>query len=91
MPDIKIGLNQEDTLALLVFIFALEYVIKRVQANQEVLKLSGTRQLMVYADGDNLLGQSTYILKKNAENLLVSSKKIALEVNADKIKYMCAT
>jgi len=91
LPDIKNGLKQEDTLAPLVFIFALGYAIKRVQANQEVLKLSGTQQLMVYGDGDNLLGQSTHIIKKTAENLLVSSKKIALEVNADKIKYMCAT
>jgi hypothetical protein len=45
---------------------------------------------MVYADGDNLLGQSTHNIKKNAENLLVSRKKVALEVNAEKIKYMCA-
>jgi len=91
LPDNKNGLKQRDALALLVLIFALEYAIKRVQANQEVLKMSGTRQLMVYADGDNLLGQSTHTIKKNAENVLVSSKKIALEVNAEKIKYMCAT
>jgi len=40
--------------------------------------------------GDNLLGQSIHTIK-NAENLLVSSKKIALEINAEKIKYVCAT
>ena len=91
LPDIKNGLKLGDALTLLVFIFALEYAIKRVQAKQEVLKLSGTHQLMVYADGDNLLGQSTHTIKKNAENLLVSSKKIALEINSEKIKYTCVT
>jgi hypothetical protein len=42
---------------------------------------------MVYDDGDNVLGLSTHSIKKNTENLLVLSKKIALEVNAVKIKY----
>jgi hypothetical protein len=64
------------------------FATKRVQAKQEVLKLSGTRQLMVYADGHNFVGQGTHTIKKNAENLLVSSKKIALEVNAENT---CAT
>jgi hypothetical protein len=91
LSDIKDGLKRGDALALLVFIFALEYAIKRVQAYQEVVKLSGTRQLMFYVHGDNLLGQSTQTLKKTAENLLVSSKKIALELNEQKIKYICAT
>ena len=58
MPDItsKNSLKQEDALALLVFIFALECAIKRVQAKQEELKLSGKHQPMVYANGDNVLG-----------------------------------
>jgi hypothetical protein len=88
--DIKNGLKQADALALLVFIFALEYAIKKVQANQEVLKFCNTRQFMVYADGDNLLGESTQTIKENAENLLVSGKKIALEVSAEKIKCLCS-
>jgi hypothetical protein len=91
MFSIKNGLKQRDALALLVFIFTVVYAIKRVQAIQEVLKLSGTRPLMVYDDGDSLLGQSIQTIKKNTGNLLVSSKKIALEVNAVKIKYMYAT
>jgi hypothetical protein len=37
LPDIKNGLKIGDTLTLLVFIFALEYAIKRFQVNQEVL------------------------------------------------------
>jgi hypothetical protein len=51
-------------LSPLLFNFALEYAISRVQANQEGLKLNGTHQLLVNADDDNTLGKSIYALKK---------------------------
>jgi len=52
------------------------------------LKLNGTHQLLVYADDVNILGGSIHIIKKNAEPLIVASKEIGLDVNADKTKYM---
>jgi len=68
--------------------FALEHTIRRVQVNQDGLKLNGAHQLLVYADDVNILGGSVHTVKKNAEALIVASKEIGLEVNADKTKYM---
>ena len=56
----------------------------RIEVNQDVLKLNGTHQLLVYADDVNMKGRSVHTWKGNAEVLVVPSKGIGLEVNADK-------
>jgi len=56
--------------------------------NQDGLKLNGTRQLLAYADDVNILGGSVHTVKENAEALVVATKEIGLEVNADETKYM---
>ena len=53
----------------LLFSFALEYNITRVQVNQDGLKLNGTHQLLVYADDVNTLEGSINTVKENAEAL----------------------
>jgi len=52
------------------------------------LKLNGTHHLLAYADDINILGGSLHTVKENADALVVATKEIGLEVNADKIKYM---
>ena len=52
------------------------------------MKLNGTHQVLAYADDVNILGGSIYILKENAEALVAATRKIVLEINANKTKCM---
>ena len=85
---IRNGLKQGDALSPMLFNFALEYAIRRVQVNQDGLKLNGTHQLLAYADVVNILVGSIHTLKENAEAFVAATREIGLEVNADKTKYM---
>jgi hypothetical protein len=56
----------------LVFNFALEYVITKVQVDQDGWKLNGVDRLLVNADGVNILGGSLHAVKKNVDALVVA-------------------
>jgi hypothetical protein len=93
MFSIKNGLKQGAALTLLLYNSVLAYAIMRVQIQQDGLIFNGKCQFLVYTVG-NILGEvyilqytglSVHTTKKNKEDLVVVSKEIGLEVNADKI------
>jgi hypothetical protein len=70
--------SKQDALSPLISNLALEYAIRKVQVNQDVLKLNGTHQLLVYADDVNILGGSVHTVKENAKALGVANKETGL-------------
>ena len=80
---IKHGFRKGD-----VFIFASDYGIMKDKPNQDGLKLNDAHQLLVYADDNNILGESLHTIKKNTETLVVASKETGVEVNVVKTKYV---
>jgi hypothetical protein len=62
----------------------LEYETRRVQVNRDDLQLNGTHERLVYFDND-MLGGSVHTIKRNTQSSVFDSKKIELEVNAEKL------
>ena len=73
---IRNGFKQGDVLSPLLFNFALEYAIRRVQVKQDGLKLNATHQLLVSADDVNISGRSMHTIKKNTEAVVVARKRM---------------
>jgi len=85
---IRNGLKQGDALTSMLFNFALEYAIRRVQVNQCGMKLNGKHQLLAYAEDVNILRGSIHTLNENVELLVAATREIGFEISADKTKFM---
>ena len=58
-----------------------------VQVNQDSFKLSGTPQLLVYAN-NNVVDGSAHTIKKNTEVLVTAGIDTGTEVNAEETRCM---
>jgi glycosylphosphatidylinositol transamidase (GPIT) subunit GPI8 len=66
----------------LLFNFALEYAIRKVQENQVRLKLNGACQFLACVDDENLLGDNIGTIdtiNENTETLSHSNKELGLK------------
>ena len=58
----------------MLFNFGVEHAIRRVQVKEDGLKLN-SNQLLVYADGVNIMGGSVHTIEKNTEALVIGGSK----------------
>jgi len=85
---IENGLKLGDVLPPLLFNFALEYAIRKVQETKLGLDVNGNHQVLAYADDLNLICDDIRTIERNADVLLNARKDIVLAVNTGNTKYM---
>jgi len=82
------GLKQGAAQSPLPFNCALGFAIRRVKIIQNGLELNCLRQFLFHADDVSIMGGSIHTVQEKEEVLVMASKKIGIEVNTDKYKYM---
>jgi Reverse transcriptase (RNA-dependent DNA polymerase). len=73
---IENGLKQADASSALLFNFALEYAVGKVQETRLGLDMNDNHQVLTYADDVNLMGDDIRTIERNAHVLLNACKDI---------------
>ena len=63
-------MKQRYALSPLLFNFALEYAIRKVQETRLGLDMNGNQQVLAYADNVNLICDDIGTIERNAESLI---------------------
>jgi hypothetical protein len=67
----------------LLFSFALEFIIRKIQENQDSLEFSGTYYCLVCAADVNLVGKNINTIQKKTKTRLGASMEVGLDVNTE--------
>lgn len=82
------GLRQGDALACLLFNIALEKAVResRIQVGHRIFNHSV--QLLAYADDVDIVGRSQRTVREAFQAIVIPAKRLGLEVNQSKTKYL---
>jgi len=83
-----IGLRQGNLLSTLLFNLCMEKIVRNVRINPGGTIYNRTRQYLAYADDVVILGRSEGYIKKTLDEMAAVTKKIRLQTNDTKTKYM---
>jgi hypothetical protein len=70
----------------LLFSFALEYTIKKIEENLDYLEFNVTHQLLICADNVNLLGESIINISKIPDILSHARKDLGTDISSPKCR-----
>lgn len=88
--EVKTGLKQGDALSPVLFNLVLEKVIKTMPMRQGIEILSNSK-LLAYADDIVIIGNMRQEVSTKTNDSIKAVKKIVLEVNQEKTKYLVIT